>query len=333
MLLTKHSKMSEQRIRDRLQLLIECGVTDNRKLTKITGAGLTTVKRVKALLKSGHGVQRKPGSGRKEKLQTRDKQRVAALAKERPKWSRLQLAEEAAKRGSPRVSRWTIGRYLKKANWVKVVPTAKPMLTVKQKATRLAWCLENKDTDWDTVVFSDEAKFQQHTNKTPLWTNKARKRFKRMPKNSQKINVWGAISIRGTSTLALFGHNVNSEVYCAILDEHLESIDVLSPDGYTFQQDNAPPHTSKFTKAWMADHKIKVISWPANSPDLNPIENVWGLIKRKLGLEDPMKTGEWKSKIEDIWLHLGHDYLESLIRSMPKRIEMCIAAGGDHINY
>ncbi len=154
-----------------------------------------------------------------------------------------------------------------------------------------------------------------------------------MPKNSQKINVWGAISIRGTSTLALFGHNVNSEVYCAILDEHLESIDALFPDGYTFQQDNAPPHTSKFTKARMVDHKIKVISWPANSPDLNPIENVWGLIKRRLGLEDPMKTGEWKAKIEDIWLLLGHDYLESLIRSMPKRIEMCIAADGDHINY
>jgi hypothetical protein len=82
------------------------------------------------------------------------------------------------------------------------------MLTVKRKATRLAWCLENKDTDWD--IFSDEVEFQQHTNKTPLWTNIDRKRFKRMQKNSQKINVWGAISIQETSTLALFGHNVNS---------------------------------------------------------------------------------------------------------------------------
>ena len=71
--------MSEQRVRDRLQLLIECGVTDNRKLAQMAGAGLTTVKRVKSLLKSGQGVQRKPGSGPKEKFQTRDKQRVAAL--------------------------------------------------------------------------------------------------------------------------------------------------------------------------------------------------------------------------------------------------------------
>ncbi len=56
-------------------------------------------------------------------------------------------------------------------------------------------------------------------------------------------------------------------------------------------------------------------------------------MKRQLGLEEPIKTGEWKAKIEDIWLYLDHDYLESLIRSMPKRIEMCITAGGDHINY
>ena len=65
-LLIKFGKMSEQRIRDQLQFLIECGVTVNPKLTQMTGVSLTTVKGVEALLKNGQRVQRKPRSGRKQ---------------------------------------------------------------------------------------------------------------------------------------------------------------------------------------------------------------------------------------------------------------------------
>jgi transposase len=83
----------------------------------------------------------------------------------------------------------------------------------------------------------------------------------------------------------------------------------------------------------MSSNDVHPIKWPPGFPDLNPIENVWGLIKMKLGLEDPSKVAEWKYKINDLWVHLDFNYLESFIMSMPRRIEMCIARNVDTIPY
>ncbi len=63
----------------------------------------------------------------------------------------------------------------------------------------------------------------------------------------------------------------------------LPSADKLYGDAdFIFQQDLAPAHTAKGTKSWFNDHGVTVLDWPANSPDLNPIENLWGIVKRKM---------------------------------------------------
>jgi transposase len=67
--------------------------------------------------------------------------------------------------------------------------------------------------------------------------------------------------------------------------------------------------------------------------DLNCIENVWQIMKDIIEKLEPKNLEDWKKKIREIWDELSHDYLETLIASMPRRLQLCIEAGGEHINY
>ncbi|KAI2657102.1 Transposable element Tcb2 transposase [Labeo rohita] len=67
------------------------------------------------------------------------------------------------------------------------------------------------------------------------------------------------------------------------------------------QQDLAPAHTAKSTKIWLNDHGVGVLDWPANSPDLNPIENLWGIVKRKMRNKKPKNADELKATVKETW--------------------------------
>ncbi len=70
----------------------------------------------------------------------------------------------------------------------------------------------------------------------------------------------------------------------------LPSADQLFKDAdFIFQQDLAHAHTAKSTKSWLNDHAVDVLDWPANSPDLKPIENLWSIVKRKMRNKRPKK--------------------------------------------
>ena len=94
-----------------------------------------------------------------------------------------------------------------------------------------------------------------------------------VPKHSPKIMIWGGISWRGKTVLAVVNNSIKAYDYQQIMDGHLvQTMDTLYPDGWLYQQDNASPHTAKTTQQWFHDQNITVISWPPGSPDLNPIE-------------------------------------------------------------
>ena len=111
-------------------------------------------------------------------------------------------------------------------------------------------------------------------------------------KLSKKVNVWAAISYNGKSSIKTFTQNMDSEFYVEILMENISEIKKIGGEDMIFQCDNQSKNVSKMAKEFYKKNKLKKMEWPFNSPDLNPIENVWALMKRKINKHETNKISE-----------------------------------------
>ena len=138
-----------------------------------------------------------------------------------------------------------------------------------------------------------------------------------------KVNIWGCISYFGGGTLKVLEGTVNANKYIDILDESLWPVIAKHfPQGdFLLQEDNAPIHKAGVVKKWMSDHNLSPITWPAYSPDLNPIENCWSVLKNQLQKEiNEIKSNEdLRIRIFRIWSNLSTTYITNLYDSMPRR--------------
>lgn len=81
------------------------------------------------------------------------------------------------------------------------------------------------------------------------------------------------------------------------------------------------------------DYVTTLLPWPSYSPDLNPIENLWSIVKRHIGKQEVYNKNDLITAITDAWKNISVEILEKLVSSMPNRIRQCIKAKGYHINY
>ncbi|KAI2647333.1 Transposable element Tcb1 transposase [Labeo rohita] len=189
----------------------------------------------------------------------------------------------------------------------------KPLLNQKQRQKRLTWATEKQHwtvAQWSKVLFSDESKFCMSFGNqgARVWRKTGEREMPKCLKSSvkypQSVMVWGAMSAA-----------VNAASYQEILEHFmLPSAEKLYGDeDFIFQHDLAPAHSAKTTGKWFTDHGITVLNWPANSPDLNPIENLWDIVKRKLRDARPNTLDELKAAIEASWASITPQQCHRLI--------------------
>ncbi len=151
----------------------------------------------------------------------------------------------------------------------------------------------------------------------------------------QSVMIWAAMSSAGVGPLCFLKSTVNAAIYQEILEHFmLPSADKLYGDAdFIFQQDLAPAHTAKGTKSSFNDHSVTVLDWPANSPDLNPIENLWCIVKRKMRDTRPNNADELKATVKETWASIPPQQCHKLITSMPRQFEAVIKAKGAPTKY
>ena len=150
------------------------------------------------------------------------------------------------------------------------------------------------------------------------------------------LMVWGAISSAGTLHLICMSESITAVSYTKMLEEEFfQSDEYELPVNYIWMHDNAPPHRAKFTQQFLENKRISVLNWPAHSPDLNPIENVWGILQEKLyaGGRSFSNTTELWEEICEQWKKVPNEVVKNLYNSMPKRCCDVIQQNGQRIKY
>ena len=222
-------------------------------------------------------------------------------------------------------------------------PKLVPHIREGNKAKRLDFCLmlqETNDTFHD-VIFTYESSVQLGQNQQVVMAKIVRNAAgkiisKDIPELSRvkhplKVHVWGGISRKGATQLVVFNGIMDAEFYTNTILKGalLPAINHLypSPSSHRFWQDNDPKHTSVRAKTFMQDNAINRYKTPAESPDLNVIENVWAAMKHEVARKQPRSQDELVATLKSFWTnHLTvnqcNRYINHIYRVIPKVISV-----------
>ena len=223
-------------------------------------------------------------------------------------------------------------------------PATTPKLSRKNITDRLAFANRYIDwtpDQWRKVLFSDETLIRQFYSFSTNVRRPVGKRYHArytVPrvKQSPSQMIWGCISGSGRGGLWFLPVNstINASIYKEILQEKVPQwMEILGCD--VFQHDGAPAHKAKSTIAWFEQSGVEILgNWPGSSPDLNPIENCWAIVKKRVAEMKPTSLLDLKSKIKLVWCtEITSEYCKNLIDSMPRRLAAVLAARGGPTKY
>ena len=154
-------------------------------------------------------------------------------------------------------------------------------------------------------------------------------------KHPPSVMIWGGMSQNGTAGLFFLptGTTMNGQRYLDLLKNKLE-LHMAVHNCTVFMQDGAPCHRAKIVTQFLKSKKIRILDWPGNSPDLNPIENLWSILKDKVSEKQPTSAKMLEQAIKEVWVReLSNEYCQSLVESMPRRLEAVIKAKGGPTKY
>lgn len=252
-------------------------------------------------------------------------------------------------------SRSTLYRLLKRRGLTKVQCKKRPKLNRSHVAARLWFCREYRSFPWArrTLKFSDECSVEKGSGHNTEWCFRytwekwKRRMITEVPASQKPAQmVWTSVwlSERGQprrSPLIIMERDLDAPRSGYTAKSYIHALERgLLPywrRSQLFMHDNARIHTSRAAMAFLRDHGIQPIRWPAYSPDLNPIEHLWWHLKKRMYKFYPQYSNysvaqeQWDGfckALKDCWRRIPGRLIRRLILSMPRRLDACRRARG-----
>ncbi|CAF1318243.1 unnamed protein product [Didymodactylos carnosus] len=281
------------------------GILSVRKIHRATKIPLSTISYQLKKLKTQGCLQYRASNGRKRKIDAKCSQALGQFIRRNNGVTLHELAEKLRNQCQSTVSTSTISRHLKRLQYENCLPLKTPMLTPEHKKRRVEWAKAHLNNNWKSTIFTDECSFQLFRNTIRRWSKQTKEEKKRIPKNRQKVHVWGSISYCGTR--ATFNARTNARA--------ISNAKQKFNNKWRLQQDNDPKHRCPKTQKWLAANVPHVMD-SSNSPDLNPFANLWNTMKRRIEERKPTNINELKIFINEEWMNIEKGVIINLINSM-----------------
>uniref|UniRef100_A0A669ESK4 Transposase Tc1-like domain-containing protein n=1 Tax=Oreochromis niloticus TaxID=8128 RepID=A0A669ESK4_ORENI len=337
------SKEHTRQVRDKVIEKFKAGL-GYKKISQALNIPRSTVQAIIQKWKEYGTTVNLPRQGRPPKLTGRTRRALIRNAAKRPMVTLDELQRSTAQVGES-VHRTTISRALHKVGLYGRVARRKPLLTENHKKSHLQFATSHVgDTAnmWKKVLWSDEPKMELfgQNAKRYVWrkTTTAHHSEHTIPTvkyGGGSIMLWGCFSSAGTGKLVRVDGKMDGAKYRATLEENLleSAKDLRLGRRFTFQQDNDPKHKARATMRWFKTKHIHVLEWPTQSPDLNPIQNLWQDLKTAVHKRCPSNLTELELFCKEEWARISVCRCAKLVETYPKRLAAVIAAKGGSTKY
>ncbi|GFV26631.1 transposable element Tcb2 transposase [Trichonephila clavipes] len=290
---------------------------------------------------------RRHGGGRVRSTTPAEDRYIVLSAKRNRRTTAQQVANQFLAASGKQISRKTVARRLRGGGLYVRRPVVCVPLTRQQRTARLQWYREHHnwtEQDWACVLFSEESRFSLSSDcrRQLIWRESG---TAYRPENIQEkdryptcsIMVWAGIMINGRTRLHVVanGTMTGQRYIDEVLLPHVHLFRGAVGDKFVFMDDNATCHRTLAVQDCLDSEGIQRLVWPACSPDLNPIENVWDALGRQVAGRNYLPTNKNTliRALTEEWDKLPQQLLDNVVQSMVRRVECYITLHGGHIPY
>lgn len=293
---------------------------------------------VRAILKkeSVHGhVDNLPRSGRPRKLSKSQQRRFASLGKHHRAATGKDLAVFVKQKLPMKISPRAAQRERKRLGYRPRTKKRRPKLTVADLTRRLKWCRKRRNWVWASAIFLDITTVRSSEAQSHVWAKSGEEiedEWLEGPAHGPQAFVLGAISRRGTCGIAIFQGRLTAKRYRDLLAKDiLPAARRRYPGRWFFVQDNDQKQKARVVREWGDAEGVRFLQLPPRSPELNPIEKLWGPLKDHVASLHPSSLKDLSTAIKNFWRGLSVEVVNQYIYHLNTNVKAIIKALGHNI--